>query len=170
MIHWPEEVSLNLWPFAIQYAVFLWNRMPKEKSGLSPLEIFFKTKSDHQELRAAKCFRCPAYVLDPKIQDGRKLRRWSPRSHMGQFLGRSREHSSSVGLIRHLKSGGVSAQFHVVYDDHFTTVSSDYNQDNVPVPPNFHNLFRFSREQHYDLNDLNEISRRQISTEKDYKQ
>ena len=49
----------------------------------------------------------------------------------------------------------------MVYDNHFTTVSSDYDQDNVPVPPNFHNLFRFSREQHYDLNDLNEASRRQ---------
>ena len=89
------------------------------------------------------------------------LPRWISRSHMGQFLGRSREHSSSVDLIRNLKTEGVSAQFHVVYDNHFTTVSSNYNQDNVPVPPNFHNLFHFSREQHVDLNDLNEASRRQ---------
>ena len=34
MLHWPEETSLDLWPFAIQYAVYLYNRMPKEASGL----------------------------------------------------------------------------------------------------------------------------------------
>ena len=164
MIHWPEETSLDLWPFAIQYAVFLWNRMPKEDSGLSPIEIFYNSKSDHQELRSAKVFGCPSYVLDPRLQDGNKLPRWNPRSKMGQFLGRSREHSSSVGLIRNLKTGGVSAQFHVVFDDHFTTVSSDYNQDNIPVPPNFKDLFRFSREQHYDQNDLIEMQRNKNKT------
>ena len=115
MIHWPEETSLDLWPFAIQYAVFLWNRMPKEDSGLSPIEIFYNSKSDHQELRSAKVFGCPSYVLDPRLQDGNKLPRWNPRSKMGQFLGRSREHSSSVGLIRNLKTGGVSAQFHYIF-------------------------------------------------------
>ena len=78
---------------------------------------------------------------------------------MGQFLGRSREHSSSVALVRNLNTGAVSAQFHVVFDDHFTTTSSDYTQDNVLVPPNFRELFRFSREQHYDQNDLIEIQR-----------
>ena len=126
MLHWHEETSLDLWPFAIQYAVFLYNRMPKEASSLSPIEIFYNTKSDHQELRSAKVFGCPSYVLDPRLQDGHKLPRWNPRSKMGQFLGRSREHSSSVALVRNLNTGAVSAQFHVVFDDHFTTTSSDY--------------------------------------------
>ena len=159
MLHWPEETSLDLWPFAIQYAAYLYNRMPKEASGLSPIEIFYNTKSDHQELRSAKVFGCPSYVLDPRLQDGHKLPRWNPRSKMGQFLGRSKEHSSSVALVRNLNTGAVSAQFHVVFDDHFTTVSSDHTQDNVLVPPNFKELFRFSREQHYDQNDLIEIQR-----------
>ena len=167
MIHWPEETSLDLWPFAIQYAVFLYNRMPKEDSGLSPIEVFYNTKSDHQELRSAKVFGCPSYVLDPRIQDGNKLPRWNPRSKMGQFLGRSREHSSSVGLIRNLNTGAISAQFHVVFDDHFTTVSSDYTQDNVLVPSNFKELFRFSREQHYDQNDLIEMQRLQKKNNSD---
>ena len=67
--------------------------------------------------------------------------------------------SSSVALARNLNTGAVSAQFHVVFDDHLTTVSSDYTQDNVLVPPNFKELFRFSREQHYDQNDLIELQR-----------
>ena len=153
MIHWPEHVSLDLWPFAIKYAVYLWNRIPND-SGLSPMELFYDTKSDHQQLRASKVWGCPAYVLDPRIQDGKKIPRWNPRSKLGQFLGRSDEHASSVGLIRNLKTNGVSAQFHVVYDNHFSTVSSDWSSDNVPVPPNFHDLYRFSRENHYDPEDI----------------
>ena len=159
LIHWPEHVSMDLWPFAIKYAVYLWNRMPRKQSGLSPLEVFFDTKSDHQELRAAKVWGCPAYVLDPRIQDGKKIPRWSPRSKMGQFLGRSEEHAGSVGLIRNLKTNAVTAQFHVVYDNHFSTVSADLTADNVPVPPEFHDLYRFSRENLYERDDLLERRR-----------
>ena len=82
MIHWPEHVSLDLWPFAIKYAVYLWNRIPND-SGLSPMELFYDTKSDHQQLRASKVWGCPAYVLDPRIQDGKKIPRWNPRSKLG---------------------------------------------------------------------------------------
>ncbi len=162
MIHWPEQVSMDLWPFAINYAVYLWNRIPRGDSGLSPSEIFFDTKSDHQELRMSKVWGCPSYVLDPRIQDGKKIPRWNPRSKMGQFLGRSQEHAGSIGLIRNLKTGAVSAQFHVVYDDHFSTVSSDWNADNLPVPPNWHNLWQFSRENHLDVDDVIESRRRQL--------
>lgn len=27
-IHWLEEVTLDLWPMAMDYAIYLWNRMP----------------------------------------------------------------------------------------------------------------------------------------------
>ena len=162
MLHWPAHVSMDLWPFAIKYSVYLWNRMPRKQSGLSPLEVFFDTKSDHQELRSSKVWGCPAYVLDPRIQDGKKIPRWNPRSKMGQFLGRSTEHAGSVGLIRNLKTNAVTTQFHVVYDNHFSTVSADYTADNVPVPPEFHDLYRFSRENHYDRDDLLEKRKRAL--------
>ena len=162
LLHWPDHVNMDLWPFAINYAVYLWNRMPRKQSGLSPLEVFFDTKSDHQELRGAKVWGCPAYVLDPRIQDGKKIPRWNPCSKMGQFLGRSSEHAGSVGLIRNLKTNAVTTQFHVVYDNHFSTVSADYSADNVPVPPEFHDLYRFSRENHYDRDDLLEKRRQKL--------
>ena len=58
---------MDLWPFAIKYPAYLWNRIPRGDSGLSPAEIFFDTKSNHQELRMSKVWGCPAYVLDPRI-------------------------------------------------------------------------------------------------------
>lgn len=76
MIHWPEEVNLNLWPFAVDYAVYLWNRLPRHPSGLSPQELFYSVKSTHDDLRSAKVWGCPTYVLDPQLQDGKKLPRW----------------------------------------------------------------------------------------------
>ena len=81
---------------------------------------------------------------------------------MGQFLGRSDEHAGSVGLIRNLKRNAVTTQFHVVYDNHFSTVSADYSADNVPVPPEFHDLYKFSRKNHYERDDLMERRRRAL--------
>eukprot|EP00956_Cyclotella_meneghiniana_P015936 scaffold24808_cov102-Cyclotella_meneghiniana.AAC.1 len=68
---------------------------------------------------------CPVYVLDPKLQDGKKLPKWNRRARMGQFLGFSREHSSTVALVRNLHTGYVSPQYHVVFDDNFQTVFND---------------------------------------------
>ena len=160
VIHNPTEMQTDLWPFAMKYAVWLWNRMPKQSSGLSPDEIFYNAKSDHEELRQAKVWGCPAYVLDPTLQDGKSLPRWNPRSKLGQFLGRSDVHSSNVGMIRNLQTGKVTPQFHVVYDNHFTTVKSETNVDDIPIPDGFENLMKFSRERHFDDDDLREARRR----------
>lgn len=154
MIHWPGEVSLHLWPFAVEYAVYLWNLTPQMSSNRSPSELFFGVTSDHSVLSDIKCWGCPAYVLDPTIQDGKKLPRWNPRSKLGQFLGRSREHGDSVGRIRNLKTGAITAQFHVVYDNHFTTIQSDITHDNIPSPPQFHDLMKYSSENFFDERDL----------------
>ena len=154
LIHNPTEVELELWPFAMEYAVFLWNKMPKQDGRLSPEEIYYGIKSDYHHLKDARTWGCPAYVLDPTLQDGKKLPRWKPRSRLGQFLGRSREHAGSVGLIRNLKTGGVSPQFNVVYDDQFTTVGSDITRDNIPVPEGFDELLKYSREYLLDPEDI----------------
>ena len=119
-------------------------------------EIYYGIKSDYNHLKDARTWGCPAYVLDPTLQDGKKLPRWKPRSRLGQFLGRSREHARSVGLIRNLRTGGVSPQFNVVYDDHFTTVGSDITRDNIPVPEGFDELLKYSREYLLDPEDLGE--------------
>ena len=41
LLHWPTQVDLRLWPFAMEYAAYIWNSMPQEDlGGFSPLEIF----------------------------------------------------------------------------------------------------------------------------------
>ena len=54
LIHWPTVTTMDLWPLAIDYAVYIWNRLPRTPSHLSPQEIFYSVKSDHSELLQAK--------------------------------------------------------------------------------------------------------------------
>jgi hypothetical protein len=37
-IHWPSEFSFELWLFAVDYAVYLWNHLPQQNSKIAPIE------------------------------------------------------------------------------------------------------------------------------------
>jgi hypothetical protein len=74
VLHWPDQADLSLWPFALEYAMYLWNNMPNNESILAPLELFASSKFDsYNHLHHAHVWGCPVYVLDPKLQDGKKL-------------------------------------------------------------------------------------------------
>lgn len=61
-------------------------------------------------------------------------------------MGFSKRHASSIGLIRNLRTGSISPQCHVVYDNCFSTlpVGQRENRDD-PVPPNWEELLKFDR-------------------------
>ena len=68
------------------------------------------------------------------MQDGMKIPKWEPRSRGAQFVGYSPLHSSTVGLVRNLRTGNISPQFHVVYDDFFETVHSSPDKEPTVWP------------------------------------
>ena len=81
VLHWPQHADLKLWPFALEHAVHIWNHLPRPDSRLSPIEIFTGSKAPtHESLSHLHVWGCPTYVLDPKLQDGKKLPKWKPRS------------------------------------------------------------------------------------------
>jgi len=81
VIHWPDQADLELWPFALDYAVYLWNNFLNPESLMAPIELFASSKfTSYKHLHQMHVFGCPTYVLDPKLQDGKKLPKWSPRS------------------------------------------------------------------------------------------
>ena len=121
-VHWPETVSMDLWPFAMEYAVHIYNQTPNRKSHLSPLELFLGSKLPNNGLDLSRVWGCPTYVLEAEIQNGMKKPRWKRRSKVGQFLGVSKHHAGTVALVRNLQTGYVSPQFHVVFDELFETV------------------------------------------------
>ena len=141
LIHWPDERDETLWPLAVDYSLYLWNNTPKEGLGLSPEELFCSTKEDGTPLLHSHVWGCPAYVLDPKLQDGKKLPKWEPKARRGRFMGMSSDHSSNVGLILNRNTGHITPQFHVVYDDWFETVFASADLE----PPEWEDLVNYSR-------------------------
>ena len=128
-MHWPETFSMDLWPYAMDYAVFIYNHTPRQDDGVAPVEHMGNLYMNCKHLQRCKVFGCPIHVLDAKLQDGKKIPKWNPRARMGQFLGFSPEHSTLVGLVRNLKTEHVSPQWHLVFDKHFETVSSTDKDD-----------------------------------------
>jgi hypothetical protein len=81
-LHWSEHGvdDISLWPFAVKHAVWLHNRVPNRESGLTPMELVTKQKADHLDILRTHVWGCPAFVLEPKLQNGQKLPKWNRRS------------------------------------------------------------------------------------------
>ena len=47
---------------------------------------------------------------------------WEPRARMGIYVGRSPSYASNFALILNPRTGHVSPQLHIIFDDDFTTV------------------------------------------------
>ena len=119
---WPSVISTVLWPFALQSIVERHNRLHLDVDGKSPLEKFSGIKDDIV-LSDFHTWGCPVYILDAPNQSGSiGTPKWEPRSHTGIYLGRSPCHAGSVALVLNISTGLISPQFHVVFDDEFTTV------------------------------------------------
>jgi len=74
-LHWTDRGvdDLALWSFPVKYAAWLYNRLPNRITGLSPIEIATRTKSNHKDLLRTHVWGCPVFVLEPRLQDGRFL-------------------------------------------------------------------------------------------------
>ena len=70
-------------------------------------------------------FECPINVLNAGLQsDSIGPLKWDPRARLGLYADHSPAHAGSVALILNVNTGHVSPQYHVVFDDDFTPVSS----------------------------------------------
>ena len=161
-LHWPDQADIKLWPFAMQHAAFIWNNLPDETSGLAPIEYLTGSRlASYDCLRQLHVWGCAVFVLDPKLQDGKKLPKWKPRSRLGQYLGVAPGYSSSVGYILNLDTGFVSPQYHVVHDDYFTTVPASLAVDSWTALGGIRSwqlLYELGCEKYFDTVDGNSIS------------
>ncbi len=132
-LHWTDQGSDDIlfWLFAFKHAVWIYNRVPNRQSGLTPLELLTKSKVDHRDILRTHVWGCPAIVFEPQLQNDKKLSKWNRRAWVGQFLSYSNEHSPLVANVRHLSTGYVSPQFHVIFDDLFETVVRNGDNDAI---------------------------------------
>jgi hypothetical protein len=114
---------------------------------------FFDVDTDFIDPSIYHSFRSPCFVLDSRLQSEiGGAPKWEPQSRLGIYVGHSPSHAGLVALVLNPRTGNVSPQFHVVFDDHFTTVS--FLEKNE-VPPHWAKLIENSREkvteEHYEL-------------------
>ena len=103
---WPEQFDMRLWYFALEHVAYLWNNIPDASydvnhvipavGGMAPIELFTGVTKYVEMLRSEHIWGCPAYVLDPILQDGKTVLKWDFRTRQGQYLGQSPKRSSSI--------------------------------------------------------------------------
>jgi GAG-pre-integrase domain len=154
-IRWPDVADTCLWPLAVDYAVYIHNHIPNPRTGQAPIDVS-RTKWPQRKCVDFHVWGSPTYVLDPALQDGKKLPKWKTRSRRAVYLGLSKNHSSWIPLVLNLTSHSISPQYHCVHDDWFTTVTSS---GDIPVDlsdPRRTHLFSNSRYQ-YPFDDDQQV-------------
>jgi hypothetical protein len=117
-----EYISIILWPFAIKCAEDWIHNLHVDIDGLTAEMRFSNSPIATVDLRNFHTFGCPCYILDSRVQSNPKgLPTWEPRARLGIYLGHSPAHAGSVALVMNPKTGLVSLQFHVIFDNTFST-------------------------------------------------
>ncbi len=124
-------IDATMWPIAVQYSTYVYNTIPRTHN-ISPSDLFFGATIPQHKLQNVHVCGCPVYVLSPTLQAGNKIPHWESCSKRGILCGLSTIHSSEVPQILNLTTGSITTQFHVVFDDLFTTVSSVEREEDPP--------------------------------------
>ncbi len=63
-LHWTERGSddLSLWSFTVKHSVWIYNRVPNVRSGLTPLELTTRERSDYKDILRSHVWGCPVFV------------------------------------------------------------------------------------------------------------
>ena len=133
MNKWKRMVLICLWPYAMHHANDVANTTPRKGDDGSPLERFSGVDIT-PKLRHFHAFGCPTYVLDNALQSGQGAPKWKQCSRLGVYLGPSPNHARSVALVLNPRTGHVSPQFHVKFDDFFETVQDKSTDMDTPEP------------------------------------
>jgi hypothetical protein len=140
---WPEAIGTILWPFAWKDFERRYNNLFVDTDGLSPLNRFSGT-TVRTDVRQYHPFGCPVFVLAAGLQNmGATIPKWDPRARVGVYLGHSPCHAGNVALVLNPKTLRVSPQFHLVFDDEFSTVPFMRNGE---IPNHWSELVKCSAE------------------------
>ena len=142
---WPQMVDEMFWPFAMKAVAERLNTLQIDTLGRTPESILHGIDVEDIPVKSFHTLFCPVYVLDARLQNagGAGPPKWEPRSRIGVYLGHSPFHAGSVALVWNPTTGRVSPQFHVVFDDDFSTVP--YMEAGT-IPPNWKELVQYSSE------------------------
>ena len=140
---WPQMMDTMFWPFVFKAAAERHNQLFLTATGQTPLSILHDVPVENIPVKTFHTLLCLVCVLDSHSQSagGPGPPKWEPRSCIGVYLGYSPFNAGSVALVFNPKTGRVSPQYHVVFDDTFLTVPF---MDAGTVPPHWEDLLKYS--------------------------
>ena len=83
---WPDAISANLWPYALRMANDIFNSTSNISTKQIPVNMFTNLKIATNPKHWFP-FGCPVYVLDSKIQEGKRISKWASRARVGIYMG-----------------------------------------------------------------------------------
>jgi hypothetical protein len=83
-IHWPEATDATQWLMAVIHASYLYNHMPRLKIGISPVDLFTKTRWEQKKFHDCHVWVAQC-VLDKTLGDGKKIPKWKPQSKQEEW-------------------------------------------------------------------------------------
>ena len=113
-----DTLSTDIWPMAMHYYVWVYNRIPDMQSWLSAIEMWSSSMFDPVSETLSNChvWVCPTYVSKSKFHNtGVKIPTWDPRSRKGVNMGFSKIHSAQFWLVLNLSTGSISPKYHVIF-------------------------------------------------------
>jgi hypothetical protein len=142
---WPQMIDQMFWPFAIKAAAERMNSLHIDTKDHTSESKFYGVNIENVPVKTFHTMFCPCYVLDSRLHDADSigLPKWEPRSNIRVYLGHSPFHTGNVALVYNPSTGHISPQYHVVFDDDFTTVP--YMEAGM-IPPHWSGLLQFSSE------------------------
>jgi hypothetical protein len=141
---WDKTITAELWPFAIQHAVTVYNTTKRRSQDyfLSPWGQFTGERSKLNQTDMHPLL-CPAYVLDRRMQEGTSPPKWTTRTTQKVYVGHLHHYSNSVPMVWDPKTKLVSPQFHVMFDNNFDTVQAP--DPNIKQSETMDHLFQTNR-------------------------
>jgi hypothetical protein len=138
-------VDQMFWPFAIKGTAERIYSLHIDTEGHTPESKFYGVNIKNIPVKTFHTMFCPCYVLDSRLHNVGSIgpSKWEPRSNIHVYLGHSPFHAGSVALVYNPSTGHASPQYHVVFDDHFTTVP--YMEAGT-IPPYWSDLLQSSSE------------------------
>ena len=132
--HWQQKLDsaaeTSRWPMAAKSATHICNHVPKIENGLTTHKMWTRTKEPMRKSHNLHVHGCPVCVLQKEIADGKKTPQWKNRSTRGMCMGASDKHSGDVPLVLNPRTGKITPQWNVMFDNWFSTIAIE--EDNLP--------------------------------------
>ena len=142
---WPPMIDGILCLFAMKVIAERLNSLQIYHKGRTPKSSLHGFNVEDIPVKSFHTLFIPIYVLDDRPQNygGAGPHKWEPNSHIGVYIGHSPFHARSVAPIWNPTTGPFSPQYHLVFDNEFSTVP--YMEADT-IPPNWGNLVKHSSE------------------------